>query len=232
METRDRQPVTPQLVLGAFLLLLGALFLLDNLDVLESERFLEYWPVILIAFGLAKAAQSRGTPGRGWGVLIALAGIALLADQLDLVRFDIWEFWPLALVALGASMVWKAIGAGRGAVVQGDPSEVLRAVAILSGLERTSTSQAFRGGELTAIAGGCKVDLRQASIPEGGEAVIETFTLAGGIELRVPEDWTVVPRVTPILGGFEDTTRPPKAESKKRLVVRGVTIMGGVKVTN
>lgn len=28
-----------------------------------------------------------------------------------------------------------------------------------------------------------------ASVPEGGEAVIDVFTLAGGVEFRVPADW-------------------------------------------
>ena len=50
--------------------------------------------------------------------------------------------------------------------------------------------------------GGCEIDLRHASID--GEAVIDIFALWGGVELRVPPDWTVVSRVTPILGGVDD----------------------------
>ena len=56
--------------------------------------------------------------------------------------------------------------------------------------------------------GGCEIDLRQAAI--NGEAVIDVFAMWGGIEIRVPENWTVIGRVTPIMGGFEDTTRPPR----------------------
>ena len=46
--------------------------------------------------------------------------------------------------------------------------------------------------------GGCEIDLRQAAID--GEAVIDVFAIWGGIEIRVPEDWTVVGRVTPAHG--------------------------------
>ena len=49
---------------------------------------------------------------------------------------------------------------------------------------------AFRGADLIAVMGGCEIDLRQAAI--NGEAVIDVFCMWGGIEIRVPEDWTVV----------------------------------------
>ena len=53
----------------------------------------------------------------------------------------------------------------------------------------------------------------------------------GGIEIRVPPDWTVISRVDPILGGYEDKTTPPKDDSK-RFVVRGSVVMGGIEVKN
>ncbi len=39
-------------------------------------------------------------------------------------------------------------------------------------------------------------------------------------------------KVLPIMGAFEDKTRPPSDGGKKRLVVRGVVLMGGVEVKN
>ena len=35
------------------------------------------------------------------------------------------------------------------------------------------------------------------------------FAFWGGIEIKVPEDWTVVTRVMPLMGGVEDKTRAP-----------------------
>jgi hypothetical protein len=53
----------------------------------------------------------------------------------------------------------------------------------------------------------------------------------GGIEIKVPPDWTVVSKVDPILGGYEDKTTSPKDELK-RFVVRGTVVMGGLEVKN
>jgi predicted membrane protein len=78
--------------------------------------------------------------------------------------------------------------------------------------------------------GGCEIDLRQAAID--GEAVIEVFALWGGIEIKVPEDWTIGSRVVPILGGFEDKTRPQRGAAAHRLLIRGFAIMGGIEIKN
>jgi hypothetical protein len=58
------------------------------------------------------------------------------------------------------------------------------------------------------------------------------FAMWGGIEIRVPDDWTVVSRVTPVLGGFDDKTRPSPGAGAHRLVIRGFAIMGGIEVKN
>jgi hypothetical protein len=78
--------------------------------------------------------------------------------------------------------------------------------------------------------GGVGIDMRDASITEV-DAVIDVFVWAGGIELMVPEDWVVVSKVVPIMAAYEDATKP-KADSRKRLIVRGLVLMGGVEVKN
>ena len=103
-------------------------------------------------------------------------------------------------------------------------------MAILGGVSRGNNSRAFRGADLLAIMGGCQLDLRQAAIH--GEAVIEVFAMWGGIEIRVPEDWTVASHIVPLMGGVEDKTRPPQGATAHRLILRGFAIMGGVEIKN
>jgi predicted membrane protein len=226
--------LTPQLVLGLLVIGVGLLFLLDNLDLLRAREYLRYWPVLLVLFGLSKMIQPSGTPGRFAGLLFTVAGGLLLLDKFHVLEIHLWDFWPIVLVFVGGSMIWRASSRSKqenGISRPTDSASTLNGFAFIGGLRRNSNAQDFRGGELTAIMGGCEVDLRQASIGKE-DAVLDVLAFWGGIEISVPEDWSVVIQGTPLLGGFDDKTRAPKGGSEKRLVIKGFAIMGGVEVKN
>lgn len=111
-----------------------------------------------------------------------------------------------------------------------DSSDFMNATAILGGFNRKYSSQHFRGGNVTAIMGGGKVDLRDAQVSDNG-ANIDVFAIMGGVEILVPPNWIVEPRLTPILGGFVDRTRQENP-GPQRLIVNGTAIMGTISVSN
>lgn len=92
-----------RIVGGSILILIGGLFLLDNLDVLEFS-----WPMILIGIGAALLLQSvldkRHQPVQG-GVLLLLLGLIFLADQERWLPWGMNRDWPLILFAIGISMI-------------------------------------------------------------------------------------------------------------------------------
>ena len=237
MVTETQQPIrlTGHLVFGLVIIIVGVLFTLDNLDIAEADNYLRFWPAGLIAVGAAKLLEPRRTSaGILGGSVFLLAGSWLLLDNLGYIEVNFFEyFWPLILVMAGGLIVWHGLqGRPRGPRAEGAPDEgaTVSAVAILSGVSRGNNSSAFRGGELTAFMGGCEIDLRQAAIH--GEAVLDVFAMWGGIDIKVPENWTVISKVTPLLGGFEDHTRPPQTAEAHRLIVRGVVVMGGIDIKN
>jgi predicted membrane protein len=194
---------------------------------------LQYWPAIILVIGIAYLIQCQHGPGRIWGVILTFIGAAMLLDRFYFIRFSLWDYWPLILVAVGIMMIVRASSHHHRILSSGaethDANNFIKAVAIMGGFKRINNSQDFKGGELTAIMGGFELDLRDASFQ--GEAVIDIFALMGGMSMRVPEDWLVIIDISPIMGGFEDKTRPPK-ESSKRLVIKGTTIMGGLEIKN
>jgi len=241
METNRTHRATPQLILGLIVVFLGVVFTLSNIGIIDSEDYLRYWPALLIVYGLVNLVERRTSSGRTWAAVWIFVGSALLLNNLEITRIRIWDYWPLILVLIGFGMMrgsmmrHRRVHSFSGAIgsesVGTDEDSVINGVAILGGYRRSNNSQDFRGGELTAIMGGAELDLRDASIKEG-EAVLDLFAFWGGAKIKVPEDWTISLQGVPILGGFEDKTRPPRTDSGKRLVIKGYAIMGGAEITN
>ncbi len=230
-----RSRISPRLVVGLAVMTLGALLTLENLGISDFHGLGRFWPVVFVLIGLSKFVQGADVFGAFVGVG---AGAAFLASNFGLIQMR--QLWPLALLVVGARLVFGAMGrrgvAGAGgdgllrhAAAQ-DDADRIDTFAMLGGTVRGTNSQAFRSGAATAFMGGCEIDLRRAKIA-GNEAVFDAFAMWGGVEIKVPEDWAVENRGMGLLGGFVDSTRRP-AEPKGRLVLSGLAIMGGVEAKN
>ncbi len=216
------------LVPGLLIIVVGIVFLLDNLDFVESGRILRFWPVILIAAGAKHLWEARDRGTAVSGTLLAAAGGLLLLDTLRVIRFDLWDLWPLVLVAVGFRMLAGARSDPAAPVAAGESAETISA--FLGSVERRNRAADFRGGSLSAFMGGVNLDLSGAGMADD-RAVIRVSVMMGGIEIRIPEEWTTEVRVVPFMGGIEDKTRGP-AVAAKRLVLEGSVLMGGVEIRN
>jgi hypothetical protein len=244
MEERNRSPWTcpadsggapPSLIIALAIIAIGVLFLLDNFGFPVGVVW-GYWPVILIAIGLAKLVDSRDTPGRTGGAIIMIVGLILIGDKIHVPFLDnvsLWSLWPLALIAFGIIMFWGALEGRHPGIPRGGSTDGLNQYAIFGGGKRRITGD-FKGGDVFALFGGYEVDLRGASMA-ADEAVINVNAMFGGVEIRVPETWMVQMQVTGIFGGHEDKTHQPDPRlvpNPKRLIVRGATMFGGLGVKN
>ena len=229
-----RPRITSQVLIGLMAIAVGVIFTFDNLEIIDARDYLQYWPVALVAGGLLKLWHAR-SDGHGWfgGLFLLGIGSYMLLARIVYIQISGREIFPMFLVFLGGYMVWRGFG-GRRRGRTADGLSSFSGLAIMGGVVRRSNSQAFEGADLTAIMGGCEIDLRQASIAPGTEAVIDVFAFWGGIDIKVPEDWTVVTRAMPLMGGVEDKTRTPQPPPpvEKRLVISGIVMMGGVVVKN
>ena len=227
----SRRGPTVQMIFGLMIVALGVIFTLDNLEIIDARDYIRFWPAGLVAIGMLKLWQAS-RDGHGWfgGLVFVGIGAWMLIEQVVYITVDVRDLMPLFLVFIGGYMVWRGFGGPRRERTS-DGHSSFSGLAIMGGVSRRSNSQTFRGADLTAVMGGCEIDLRQASIAPGTEAVIDVFALWGGIEIKVPDDWTVVTRVTPLMGGVEDKTRVPQ-NTDKRLVINGFVVMGGVVVKN
>jgi predicted membrane protein len=225
--------LTAQVLIGFMIIVVGVLFTLDNFGLIEARDYIRFWPAGLVLVGLVKLWHAS-RDGHGWigGLFFFVLGVWMLAARIVYFTIELRELIPLSLVFLGGYMVWRGFGGAPRATGASDGQAQFSAFAIMGGVARRSSSQAFSAADLTAVMGGCEIDLRQASIAQGTEATIEVFAFWGGIEIQVPEDWTVVTRVMPLMGGVDDKTRVLPGAYEKRLIIRGIVVMGGAVVKN
>ena len=223
------------IALGGIIVLVGLALLLDNMGIVSFRDVWRYWPVLLIVYGVSRVLSCHRTSGYIWGGAIALIGTFLLLDNLDVVFFNAALIWPLVIIAFGLSMLVRAIDRRRS--VEGAPASsgpVLNVVAIFSGSRRSVDSQDFRGGEVVAVFGGIRLDLRRAAMTVD-RAVLEINAVFGGVEIRVPETWLVTMKGAGVFGGFDDKTIHPKPDPNVKmpeLVITGASVFGGTSVSN
>jgi predicted membrane protein len=223
--------ITPRLLIGVFFVVLGVLFMLENMGYADVEHYFAFWPLILVVIGGTKWLQASTHPARMAAALWILVGVWLILYNVGLVPYAFWDLWPLLLILIGVWVIWQTTERSSTRQSAVDPSSTVSALAIWSGADRKSSSSDFRGGELTAIMGGCELDLTQARIAEG-EAVLDLFAFWGGIEIHVPPDWKVVSQVTAFMGAYEESAQSAPADSTQRLVLRGLAVMGAIEVKN
>ena len=226
-----RSQITGRLVFGMVILVLGALWTLDNLNIVDSEPILRWWPAVLVLLGVGKLTGIIPRRQVVMGSVFTIVGLLMLGNQLDMFHLRIWQLWPLLLILLGTSLVLRSIRGPVAAADGTDSNSEVHSFAMMAGINLKNESQDFRGGDLSAVMGGVELDLRNART-SSPQVVIDVFAWWGGVDITVPRDWRVVGEVTPIMAGFDDQSKPADGEAHTTLVVRGVAIMGGIEVKN
>jgi len=172
-----------------------------------------------------------GQSERVQGAILMFIGVLLQLQVLGILHLRVRELWPLALIAVGALMAWREIEAQRDGRPGSSASFINRWTAFGGG-EVVSDAEDFQGGEALAVFGGYIIDLRGASMA-GPSATIHANAMFGGVELKVPETWSVAIDGQPIFGGYVDSTKHPRPDSEsKRLKVTGFAMFGGVEAKN
>jgi len=239
--SRDPQSRQRSRVLfGAFIIVVGLFALLDNLHVFDSRLVQPFWPLVFVAMGALHLANASRPRRWLYGGAFIAVGAGMTLNNLGVIHFRMQDLWPVILILVGISVLTR--GSSRGPdgrrlarPPRGQHDErfehgaSIDASAMMSGIVLKNDSQEFAGGEINAVMGAVEIDLRQAAIAT--EAVLHLSIIMGGVEIRVPREWSVVVNGTPMLGGIEDKTMPPMTPGK-RLVIEGSVIMGGVEITN
>jgi predicted membrane protein len=214
LKQRTRNP-THGALWGGIICVIGLALLLDHLGYVSFDRVWRYWPILLVVIS---------------------AGTLLQLGTLGILRFNWSELWPLLIILVGGKMIWSSLQARklRSGPTNSD-SATMNATAVFGGIERSVSSNDFRGGSVSAFFGGVELDFVGADI-QGDEAILEVNATFGGVEIRVPTTWTVENRGQAVFGGYSENTRTvDTADSgtrRKVLIITGTLLFGGLEIKN
>jgi multisubunit Na+/H+ antiporter MnhB subunit len=239
MQPTDNQPSHGwenghRLIPAIIVIGIGVLFLLNNLNILYFSEWARYWPVILIAVGLVKLVDANSPGGHVTGAIFIGVGAILLGQTLGYLRVDIQDLWPLFLIGVGLLMLfnrdsWHGISRGPRIYVHGR----MREASVFGGGKRKINTQDFTGGHIDAVFSGYEIDLRDASMA-ADSATLRIGAVFAGIEIRIPETWSVIIEGDGVFGTITDKTVQPNPQTPglKRLFIKGAAVFGSVEVKN
>lgn len=233
MEALNKQTTDRRVWLGAILIILGGLFLLNSLDIFDFRftRIFISWPFFFFVIGLYILVQ---TEKKVFGaILTGLGGLFLIPRIIPGVYISWSVVFPILLIAVGLYIILhrrKNTEFLRGEIKE----DTVDDISIFGGGDKIVTSKNFKGGNITAIFGGSEINMTQCQLAEGVNS-IDVFALFGGTTIIVPKHWNVVVSVSSVLGGFSNKgIKDPTIEidTSRSLVIKGLVIFGGGEVKN
>jgi predicted membrane protein len=227
-KTRRHQGSDSRVFLGILFVAIGGLLILKNLDFLSYDlsHILISWPMLLIVIGLYNLNRKAGSAGV---ILIGIGCFFLLPRIFDFHEGFYHNFWPVILMAVGLVFIFqwrRSASFSFGGNV--DKTDILDETAIFGGRNMSLVTEQFRGGKITSIFGGSKINLLYCKPVEG--CVIDVATIFGGTKIIVPESWNIKTEVVSIFGGFEDkrgNSVISRVDQSKIVIIKGVAIFGG-----
>ena len=238
-----------RLYFGVILIVLGVILILERLNLIPESMadLLISWHMLLVGIGILSLIGGNRTAGT---ILIIIGGTFMIPELITVPHELRRIYWPLILVAIGVAILLRrrdhqkleSVYEPIQDTVGGDTSKTAFSsnslntfddFVIFGGREIFINSQALAGGKATSIFGGIEFDLRKASLQSGG-AIIDCVSVFGGCGFKIPMDWNVRNEVTTIFGAFTDkrgdTYSDKYYDPSKTIVIKGVSIFGGIEV--
>jgi len=254
--------ITPRFILGVFILLVGIALALDRLGVVQAHHVMRFWPAVLIVFGLTVLQRGSHGAVTGllliivgswlllntlgivslqvweflWPLILVVIGARIMMrsgrmrskyrnepPNLDQGSIPAQPYNPSQSYSPAAPP---------NAAAAANASDHAAVFSVLGSCRRRWGKAVFRSADAVCVMGGFELDLRDALMGAEGSAQIELFVIMGGLHILIPQNWTVISNVVPILGGIDDKTRTNTSSATQQLILRGTVLMGGVEIGN
>jgi len=216
------------------------------------------WQMLLIVLGISSFFKCHF-----WGgTILILVGGFFLIPEINCINPNwigpcpadfVHLYWPVLLIIAGAIIILQWIFPSPKKHCWAEPkvdrhwhkgpehlnrtmnteNGYVYSNVVFSGREHIVLDPVFKGGEINAVFGGTKLDLRRTNLPEGTTR-LDLNLVFGGLTLFVPENWNVVVRVDFVMGGFEDKRYKisEDVDTSRTLLICGSCVFAGGELKN
>lgn len=235
---------------GIVLMLVGFLFLAFNFGLIPFplKRVIFSWQMLLIFIGVVNLFKRKLIPGV---ILIFVGGFFIIPKIFPVIDGQfVHIYWPLLLIGAGIVILlqrivkpdwgfesWENKMQSRSHRHQSydkwdkNPQGFSKNSVFASG-EHIVLDPEFKGGELNAVFGGLKLDLRRTNLAVG-ETLLDVNAVFGGVTIFVPNDWYVETHIDAVFGGFQDNRMPKEPlDATRKLIITGSCVFGGGEIRN
>ena len=214
------------IIWGFALVIFGILLGLKSLSIIDFNIFFDgWWTLFIIVPCFIGVISDKDKTGSIIGLVM---GILLLLGSQDVVSFDTVGklVLPIILVIVGLSLLFKnAINNKFNKDIKNINSESCYS-AIFTGQD-IKVDKEFKGTTLTAIFGGIKLDLRNATIKD--DVVINCTSIFGGVDIFVPDNVKIEVKSNSVFGGVENNAVSSK-EKGATIYIDATCAFGGLDI--
>ena len=218
--------------LGIALVVAGILLLLHTTEIADLGEYAKWIPSLFIALGLVLIVVNRFRRIAGPVIMIAVGSIV----QLSLLGIDAMIFWPVALIAVGAVILFGLGRRRRRRNTETDAANVSVPVedgasTVMGSSDLRLSASDLNDTEFSTVMGETKLDLRdidRSALP----AELSVTCVMGEVKLRVPSDWIVKIANSTVMGESKDERRsaPETVGADADLTITGSVVMGSLKI--
>lgn len=225
-------------LLGLVFIAVGVVYLFSNLGLFPEawKNIIVSWQALILLWSAVVIYKHHYVSG----LIMALIGIFFLLPELSpILGFSYSQatlqatFWPVIIIAIGLLIIFNRhshhIYHHNSCRIKSDIGSKDGKIdynLVMNGIDEIFLEPVFRGGEISTIMGGAKLDLRRTSLPEG-DTVLKISSICGGVTLLLPLDWNVKVNSDSILGGFGDHRHTNGVSTDRRLIIEASFILGG-----
>jgi len=235
MDRNFRRNVNARRTWGFLLIVFGGVLLGHVFNIFPNRVWdvIWSWEMLLIVVGVFSLVNNQS---KVLGIVLISLGTFFLFDHYWDFPYHVRRaFWPAVIIVFGAYLALSPHRHFRPRRKDGsmeDDRDFIDEVSIFGGGDKIVTSNQFKGGRITSIFGGSKINLMNSGLANGTN-ILDTFCVFGGTTIILPAGWNVRLEVSSIFGGFSDKReRMPNLvyDQEKILVIKGVAIFGGGEV--